>query len=95
MRNLLAAVLMALAACHPQPVPPEPAPGPVPVAGAPCERACARLRLMGCPGSGANCGAACERYEAEAELVPALSWQPECIAGAPTCDAADRCRSGQ
>lgn len=99
MRSLLLSLVL-LAGC-PGPGPVEPDPLPTPTGETPCARACDRMADLvradggiGCAGAGPNCEPACEAYEREAELAPALSWSPDCIAGALSCDGVERCRGG-
>lgn len=87
---MLCTSILALCACHP-------APSPVtPVDGTPCERLCARVVELRCSERPASeCAATCERYEAEADYAPVLSWRPECGAKQSTCADIERCRRGE
>ena len=91
-------VLALLAACSgvlPPPTPEPPGPPPEPT-GTLCAQSCARYVQLGCDTEGlgqAQCTDACERYEEQASLAPALSWHPDCQRGAATCNAWDECRA--
>ena len=79
----------ALAACVETPLP-EP---PVPAPSSGCDRACARLRALGCEDAeptpaGAPCEDVCSNASAP-DYSP--GWPVDCIASSSSCDAAHDC----
>ena len=92
--GLFAFVIIALlAACGPLPAPVVP---PAPTEGTPCERLFQRVHDLRCSEAQASKFIdTCERYEELSIEAPAMSWRPSCGAEQTSCNAIERCRSGE
>lgn len=81
------ALLVLLATGCPPPKPPVPPPG-----AATCADVCHHLAELGCPAAKPTPkGTPCTEVCANIQSSGVITWNLDCRASAPSCDAADRC----